>query len=47
MEGNFKNVKKFIYEGEEYTKVYAGNIQVWKKPSSFVRQCVNRKMRIS
>ncbi|HGZ6861765.1 TPA: hypothetical protein ACOFT9_003027, partial [Staphylococcus aureus] len=24
MEGNFKNVKKFIYEGEEYTKVYAG-----------------------
>ncbi|MCD0830401.1 hypothetical protein I5B74_02540, partial [Staphylococcus aureus] len=22
--------------GEEYTKVYAGNIQVWKKPSSFV-----------
>ncbi|HGZ7535482.1 TPA: hypothetical protein ACOFTK_002958, partial [Staphylococcus aureus] len=23
MEGNFKNVKKFIYEGEEYTKVYA------------------------
>ncbi|MEC6880649.1 hypothetical protein ACO1I6_00355, partial [Staphylococcus aureus] len=20
MEGNFKNVKKFIYEGEEYTK---------------------------
>ncbi|MFW2651196.1 hypothetical protein ACN6ML_02695, partial [Staphylococcus aureus] len=36
MEGNFKNVKKFIYEGEEYTKVYAGNIQVWKKPSSFV-----------
>ncbi|MCC5238355.1 hypothetical protein LMQ09_14580, partial [Staphylococcus aureus] len=22
MEGNFKNVKKFIYEGEEYTKVY-------------------------
>ncbi|HGZ6911870.1 hypothetical protein LOR78_14525, partial [Staphylococcus aureus] len=21
MEGNFKNVKKFIYEGEEYTKV--------------------------
>ncbi|HGZ6499486.1 TPA: hypothetical protein ACOFN8_003024, partial [Staphylococcus aureus] len=26
MEGNFKNVKKFIYEGEEYTKVYAGNI---------------------
>ncbi|HCY9633244.1 TPA: hypothetical protein O2E07_001404 [Staphylococcus aureus] len=36
MEGNFKNVKKFIYEGEEYTKVYAGNIQVWKKLSSFV-----------
>lgn len=36
MEGNFKNVKKFIYEDEEYTKVYAGNIQVWKKPSSFV-----------
>ncbi|HGZ7063816.1 TPA: hypothetical protein ACOFQN_002934, partial [Staphylococcus aureus] len=28
MKGNFKNVKKFIYEGEEYTKVYAGNIQV-------------------
>ncbi|HGZ6361159.1 TPA: hypothetical protein ACOF0M_002827, partial [Staphylococcus aureus] len=24
MKGNFKNVKKFIYEGEEYTKVYAG-----------------------
>ncbi|MCT6541299.1 hypothetical protein Q0M18_13910, partial [Staphylococcus aureus] len=24
MEGNFKNVKKLIYEGEEYTKVYAG-----------------------
>ncbi|EUW26464.1 TPA: hypothetical protein ACN1ZL_002852, partial [Staphylococcus aureus] len=23
MEGNFKNVKKLIYEGEEYTKVYA------------------------
>ncbi|EVM19201.1 hypothetical protein O913_02742, partial [Staphylococcus aureus M0907] len=22
MEGNFKNVKKLIYEGEEYTKVY-------------------------
>ncbi|MDT3884290.1 hypothetical protein RPN18_09575, partial [Staphylococcus aureus] len=21
MEGNFKNVKKLIYEGEEYTKV--------------------------
>ncbi|HDA0786741.1 TPA: hypothetical protein PFA05_002337 [Staphylococcus aureus] len=36
MEGNFKNVKKLIYEGEEYTKVYAGNIQVWKKPSYFV-----------
>ncbi|MDT3883858.1 hypothetical protein RPN18_07240, partial [Staphylococcus aureus] len=36
MEGNFKNVKKLIYEGEEYTKVYAGNIQIWKKPSSFV-----------
>ncbi|EUU73880.1 hypothetical protein O347_02653, partial [Staphylococcus aureus M0174] len=27
MEGNFKNVKKLIYEGEAYTKVYAGNIQ--------------------
>ena len=36
MEGNFKNVKKLIYEGEAYTKVYAGNIQIWKKPSSFV-----------
>ncbi|MCQ6754004.1 hypothetical protein NPQ65_14345, partial [Staphylococcus aureus] len=23
MEGNFKNVKKLIYEGEEYTKIYA------------------------
>ncbi len=28
MEGNFKNVKKLIYEGEEYTK----NI-CWKYPS--------------
>ncbi len=35
MEGNFKNVKKLIYEGEAYTKVYAGNIQIWKKAFIF------------
>ncbi|HCY6697601.1 TPA: hypothetical protein O9A87_001027 [Staphylococcus aureus] len=36
MEANFKGVKKLVYKGVEYSKVFAGNTKVWSKPSSFV-----------
>ncbi|HAR5364001.1 TPA: hypothetical protein O8529_002426 [Staphylococcus aureus] len=36
MEANLKGVKKLVYKGVEYSKVFAGNTKVWSKPPSFV-----------
>ncbi|EOA9604074.1 hypothetical protein G0Z75_10920 [Staphylococcus aureus] len=36
MEANFKGVKKLVYKGTEYTKVFAGSTKIWAKPPSFV-----------
>ncbi|MDT0700451.1 hypothetical protein [Staphylococcus chromogenes] len=42
MEANFNGVKRLIFKGREYEKIYAGNIKIWSKPISFVAKPLPR-----